>query len=286
MNNLTIGTDPEFALFDANRIVSAIPVLERGKDDKIDLGDGAAIYYDNTLAEANIAPASSREEFVNKLAGLYTKSKQLLGKHSLRAVASHNFSPEECEHPKAKEFGCDPELDVYDGGSKKFPQAGGKVFRSAGGHIHIGGIQGEMEDKMPLVVLMDIFVGIPGVLMDNDPTSVARKVLYGKAGRFRNTPYGIEYRTMSNFWLSTPELSATIYDLTIFAANLFLDGMAFGIFEKIDVDKVANAINVGDKQVAAEIFNQLDIPQDLKDRVLQLSQTEYNSDIFSNWKIC
>lgn len=285
-SQLTIGTDPEFALFSpTNRIVSAIPVLEQGKKNKIDLGEGTNIYYDNALAEANIPPAVSRVDFTNKLSDLFELSKKVLKKHRLGAVASHNFTEEECEHPAAKEFGCDPELDVYLGGAQAFPPAGGHVFRSAGGHIHVGGVEGSLDDKMPLIVLMDIFVGIPSVLMDNDPTSVDRKRLYGKAGRFRNTGYGIEYRTLSNFWLSTKELSEAIYDLTIFTANLFLAGGFHHIFGEVNVEKVVDAINSGDKVLAQEIFDNLPLPEDIKNQVTKLSNQKYNPDIFQNWNI-
>jgi hypothetical protein len=284
---LTFGTDPEFAIFDPhNRIVSAIPILQRNKIEKIDLGAGAKIYYDNTLAEANIDPAESKEDLTNKLADLYRRSQKLLKDHKLGAVASHNFSEEECEHPGAKEFGCDPEKDVYRGGMDAYPPNGGHVFRSAGGHIHVGGLQDKTSnEKMALIVLMDIFVGLASVLMDNDPNSVPRKQLYGKAGRYRDTPYGIEYRVLSNFWLSKKELTELIYDLTMFAANLYLEGKAGEVIDKTPIDRVIECINNGGKESAKELFFNLDLPANLKEQVQQMSQEDYNPDIFSNWKI-
>lgn len=283
--NITFGTDPEFALVNKqNRIVSAIPVLGRGKEDKIDLGNGAKIYFDNTLVEANIDPAESREDLVCKLKDLYELSRQILKDHGLGAVASHNFSDEECEHPEAKEFGCNPEKDVYCGGEDCYPPEGGHSFRSAGGHIHIGGIGDKTDrEKAHLVILMDIFVGLPSVLLDNDPTSVARKELYGKAGRYRETDYGIEYRVLSNYWLSNKDLTEVIYDLSLHASKIFLSEGFEETLDSINLSSISQTINSGDKKKAKEIFDTLNIPLDIKERVNFLSKQKYNSNIFENW---
>lgn len=286
--NITFGTDPEFALVNriSGQIESAITVLGRDKNDKIPLAGEANIYYDNVLAEANILPAKSKNDLTKQLRNLYLQSKKILANHKLGAVASHNFSAADCEHQEAKRFGCDPERDVYSGGSNVFPPNGGDVFRSAGGHIHIGGInEFSLADKMPLIVLMDIFVGIPSVILDNDPTSVARKRLYGKAGRFRNTDYGVEYRVLSNFWLSDPKLTEVIYDLSMFAVKNFLDGKTFDIIQSVNLEDVRTAINEGNIELASKIFDSLEIPETIRKTVIKLSSNTHNFDIFSNWKI-
>jgi len=284
--NILIGTDPEFALKDStNRIVSAIPVLERGKNDKIDLGEGAKIYYDNVLAEANIDPSASKEELKDRLKSLYQKSKVLLQNLKLSATASHEFGFLECLHEEAKRFGCDPELDLDMGGPAYPPEAEGG-FRSAGGHIHIGGLEGQdIYEKARLIPILDILVGIPSVILDNDPTSLARKRLYGKAGRFRDTPYGIEYRTLSNYWLSCPELTEIIYDLTMESVNFYLTNKDDEVNGIVDRETVVNTINNADKETARQIVENLPVSQEIKERIFQLSANQYNDDIFQNWGI-
>lgn len=132
---------------------------------------------------------------------------------------------------------------------------------------------------------MDILVGVPSVIMDTDPTSLARKQLYGKAGRFRNTKYGIEYRTLGNFWLSSPELTSIIYDLTILAAKTWEDDKAAELFAQIDQEQVINAINNGDKELAKSILDKLPIDNNLKARIVELSNNTYDGDIFKNWSV-
>lgn len=281
-----VGTDPEFALRNLNgRTVSAIPILGRSKYNPIDLKAGHKIYFDNVLAEANIAPAKTRDDLLRKLKSLYKKSQKVLSGHKLFATASHEFDVVECMHDEAKRFGCDPELDVYEGRPAYPPQGVGQ-FRSAGGHIHIGGIPDkDVYEKGDLVILMDILVGVPSVIMDTDPTSLARKQLYGKAGRFRNTKYGIEYRTLGNFWLSSPELTSIIYDLTILAAKTWEDDKAAELFAQIDQEQVINAINNGDKELAKSILDKLPIDNNLKARIVELSNNTYDGDIFKNWSV-
>lgn len=291
MKQLLFGTDPEFALKNGeNRIVSAIPVLERNKDDKILLNedgeDGYAIYYDNVLAEGNVPPSNSVAEVKQRLRNLYKRSKTILNNYKLSATASHTFDNQECNHPKAQEFGCDPELDAYAGGPA-YPPHGGHSFRSAGGHIHIGNLTSQdVYEKVGLIYLMDIFVGVPSVIMDNDPTSLDRKKLYGKAGRFRDTSYGLEYRVLSNFWLSSPELTELVYDLTMYAAQLFEEGKCEETLRQFDLDEIVDIINTANKGKAQDfINNRLNLPQNLVDRINNIAQLPYSDDIFENWNI-
>ena len=65
--------------------------------------------------------------------------------------------------------------------------------------------------------MMDLFVGIPSLIIDHDPTSVKRRDLYGGAGTHRiKEKYGVEYRSLSNFWFKSPKLTRLIYKLTRF----------------------------------------------------------------------
>jgi hypothetical protein len=72
-----------------------------------------------------------------------------------------------------------------------------------GGHIHIS------EYNVDLIRYMDLYLGVPSILMDTD---TRRRELYGKAGAYREKPWGLEYRVLSNFWYKTPELIGWVWD--------------------------------------------------------------------------
>ncbi len=47
---------------------------------------------------------------------------------------------------------------------------------------------------------MDLFIGITSLFLDDDNL---RRSMYGKAGCFRNKSFGVEYRVVRNFWITT-----------------------------------------------------------------------------------
>ena len=71
--------------------------------------------------------------------------------------------------------------------------------------------------------LMDWHVGVWSTEIDLDKT---RRLLYGKAGACRYKTYGVEYRTLSNFWVLDTNLRREVWDRTISACNEFFDAKA------------------------------------------------------------
>lgn len=96
---------------------------------------------------------------------------------------------------------CDPDYNVYTLEANTPPNSEG-TLRSAGGHIHIGYENPEFVNNLKIVRAMDLFLGIPSILLDKD---TRRKQMYGKAGAYREKPYGVEYRVLSNFWIASQE---------------------------------------------------------------------------------
>lgn len=238
---LTIGSDPELMLAKNGNIVSAIPVLEHGKYDKIDLGNDYCVYYDNTMVETNVPPASTKKKFLNNIRETFKRINSILEEsYEILAVPSHSFTKEECRHYDAIEAGCQPEFCAYEE-DMCVPPSFKDTFRSAGGHVHIGrsdymdvdeGFLIDMKSKIEIIRAMDLFLGIPMVLIDNSEASIKRKELYGRGGRFRPTPYGVEYRTPSNFWLNSPVYAEIVYEAT----NLVFDLGKENNLPKVDVD--------------------------------------------------
>lgn len=295
----TIGTDPEFMLRDITTggIVSAIPVLKHGKEGKVFLDPDKkfAIYCDNTMAECNVPPATSEDEFVDNIRKLFYFSNTFLdpARYTLATVASHNFTKAECANEIAMIFGCSPEYCAWTFSEKTPPDgAAGKVFRSAGGHIHIGRVDfasfDEGEDgvflmdfasKAELIQVCDATVGLALAYLDNDPTAAARKALYGEAGRHRLPIYGVEYRTPGNYWLSSPSLTRLTYKLVELAINIcesgkgkgFLAQYAEGDSEDLAVrfNSLIRAVNTNDKAYAGKMLAKT-LPSELWKEVVAL----------------
>ena len=301
---ITIGTDPEFMMFniETGSIVSAIPVLNKGKEDKIYLTQDKnfAVYYDNTMMEMNVPPARSSDEMVGNIQKLFFLTKKHIGaKYDILAQASHNFTVQECSNEIASLFGCSEELCAWTFQSKSPPEgAANNVFRSAGGHIHIGredfkdfeeGQDGvflmDFASKADLIRVMDCTVGLAVAFLDNDPSSAARKSLYGEAGRHRLPIYGVEYRTPGNFWLSSPSLVRLISDITEYAAqiceagqtqsllNLFAKKPGSTLPDPENYSELIKAVNTNDKAFAAKYLPKV-LPQELFNRVLALKNIQ------------
>lgn len=107
------------------------------------------------------------------------------------------------------QFGCTPSLNVYP--DESFPEVDSATipFRSAGGHIHFS------CDKDPVEVVkgLDRVLGVIGVSLFQYYDDPRRRILYGRAGEYRKTPYGLEYRVLSNAWLVNPIVTNMVYEL-------------------------------------------------------------------------
>ena len=239
----TIGADPEFMLMDASgKMRSAIGVIPGTKKNRHKF-NGHEFYYDNVLAEIAVRPASSKNQFIESLEESFKYLSDFAGDCSVVAQAACNFDKSELQHPDANEGGCEEEFCAYLLRSESVSDSFfiKNKLRTAGGHIHIGTDVIESEiDRQFVARMLDLFVGIPSVCLDQDPTSIRRRKLYGKAGRYRDPDYGIEYRSLGNFWLSSPKLVSIIYDLVEFVIDFVSEGRHFDFwtvdFEAIDND--------------------------------------------------
>lgn len=209
---ILIGCDPEVFLKDSdNTIISSIGLIGAGKDKPLVVEDGAVL-EDNVLAEINIIPAQTSGQFISRISKVLKQLTDITHK-DIEIKTSHNFTREELlKDEKALEFGCDRDMNVYTGDYNPKPNPF-TTLRTAGGHIHVGA---EGIDLPRLVRTMDLYLGVPSVLMDNDKE---RRQVYGTAGCYRPKDYGLEYRVLSNFWLRTPELMQWAYDQSIKAVN-------------------------------------------------------------------
>jgi hypothetical protein len=57
-----------------------------------------------------------------------------------------------------------------------------------------------MAEAMDIVRCLDTVIGLQSLFLDEGKE---RRKLYGRAGCMRKKPYGLEWRTLSNFWVFT-----------------------------------------------------------------------------------
>ena len=216
---ITIGADPEFFVSVNNKLTSAYGLVEGTKENPFEV-DCGAVQVDGMALEFNIDPTSSVKEFQYNIDTVLREMRKLIpDEYKFEFVPTAKFGQEYIdEQPKkAKELGCEPDYCAYTGEVNEKPN-GELGFRTAAGHVHIG-IDQELDDtqKRQLVVLCDLLIGVPSILMDGDKE---RRKLYGKAGCYRPKPYGVEYRTLSNFWLKSEEYRTFVFERAVLAAKL------------------------------------------------------------------
>ena len=253
--NVLVGADPEMFVAHAGQLVSGIGMIGGSKYNPRPVDKGA-IQEDNVLAEFNIDPASCEDEFVGNIQYVIQQLQSVLPpKHTLECVQSYSFTEAYLRGvgPEAFIFGCDPDFNAWTGKENPKPKCDDVGFRTAGGHIHVGFDHHSEEDCTTMIQMMDYFLGIPSVLLDKDTD---RRKLYGKAGCMRFKPYGVEYRTLSNFWIGSEELIRWAYRGTMSAVRAFSDKPSVHfLLKELPQDEVFNIINNSDKAAASEAMD-------------------------------
>lgn len=230
----SFGTDPEFLIVDGQEPKSAINIIKKDSTNRLCI-DGHQFYYDNVLAECAIKPAFSREEAIENVQQALRIYADLIKPYRLVPRACVDFPEKELQHKDARKVGCAPDACAYRMTQQEPPrkQIIKGTLRSCGGHVHVGNelLSGNGHEPVLFVYLLDLLVGVPSLWLDRDETSPRRRALYGQAGRYRCKDYGIEYRSLGNYWLGSPELVGLIYDLANYAIDLIESGQANEIWD-------------------------------------------------------
>ena len=212
----TIGADPEVFIGKDGKFVSAHQTSIKGSKQNPQKVEKGAVQIDGMALELNIDPAFSEEEFEVNLTTVYNQLKQMVPDFNFLEVASVMFDKEfyNSVPDENKELGCDPDFNAYDLLPNPRPCSG--LMRTAGGHVHIGGMPYpdpehplHMGRSAFLTRILDSTLGVYSILWDYDDK---RRSMYGKAGCFRPKTYGLEYRTLSNAWIFNPKLVKFVYN--------------------------------------------------------------------------
>lgn len=253
----TIGTDTEiFGYHTAKDRHAALCGLIGGSKDEpkpMGIADGFALQEDNVAVEFNIPPGRTAGEFANHIAIALNETKKALEAVGM-TISNHvgvSYHVLELMHPTARVFGCDPDYNAWSGEENPRPVALDEKLRTAGGHVHVGS-DGNM---IKCVQMMDLFLGVPSVLLDTAPGSVTRRELYGKAGAMRPKPYGWEYRVLSNYWVFSSELRHWVFNNTKAAVEMS-EVLNIGVKKS---QRIQGCINKGLKDVAIELIEEFGI---------------------------
>lgn len=263
---LKIGADPEmFAKLDG-QIVSAFGLIPGNKKNPFAVDKGA-VQVDGMALEFNIDPASSKEEFIYNITHVMEQLKAMVPNYSVVSDPVAYFTEDylKSQPEEATILGCDPDFNAwYDGMMNPSPDAS-LPLRTAAGHVHLGFTEGkhfmDIEHILNCSVIvrqLDFYLGLPSLLFDPDTT---RRSLYGKAGAFRPKEYGLEYRVLSNKWLSSPNLIDWVFS----ASSSAMDSVENGDILADKYGDIQEIINNSDVKKAAEIIikENLEVPNEL-----------------------
>lgn len=267
--NITgIGADIEVFLKEkeTNKIISAEGFIQGSKYNPHFFDKENHFFstsLDNVLAEFTIPPATSPEDFLNFVKkGLSYIDNTIPQNLCTAAVPAALLDDEYLFTENAMLFGCEPDFNAYTGRMNVKEGMPDYRLRSGGGHIHIGYANAPVydednykvdEERSSIIKALDLFIGVPSVIMEPDNQ---RKELYGTAGSFRPKTYGVEYRTVSNYYLETDNLIKWVYN----SARKAIDWMNGGnVLQKKDEKAVQSCINNNDKNLAQTLIQSFNL---------------------------
>lgn len=253
ITSVTRGTDPELFLRDkkSKKFISAIGKIGGTKEDPRPIKNGIFVQEDNVLAEFNTPPTKTFASFKQAVKNGIAAIDELSGTKLEVAIEPYAFFEEDqLKHPKAQEAGCTPDYNCWSLAQNESPCLSHNTLRTASGHLHIGYERPDMKISQQIGMAMDLFAAVPSVLMSDE---TPRRELYGKMGAVRFRGYGIEYRTLSNFWLKSDEKIEWAYD-TITKAVEFVNNKQTVSPQMKVIMKLA--INEGNTKAAQYLVDQ------------------------------
>lgn len=294
MTMITVGADPEFFIRD-RRTGGVVPVCgllggtKKSPKKLTGAPEGFFVQEDNVMAEFNVPPAKGSEQFSLSITRGLRSLERLVrtrseNKFEIDYASTRLFTLGQLDDPRAAVFGCSPENDAYNIGraaprlEREQLETDGGEYRCAGGHLHMGfaSTTGMHKPALPPPFVMaqfaDLFLALPFCGLDKQGK---RRELYGRAGRYRETSYGIEYRTLSNFWVFDRGLSRTAAQYVIHLGQYLSypeDNKVRESYQEVPWKDVQSCINEEDENTANELIPYL--VKDLKIPLCQLGGEE------------
>ncbi len=227
---MLIGTDIELFLKRDGQVISAHGAVPGSKARPYPVKKGM-VQVDGMALEFGIDPAPNFDTFQINVNTVLQRLQDLIPagtEMSIDATAHFSKALMLVQPEEAIVLGCEADYNAYTGEENPPPKPH-PTMRTAGGHIHIGFKEKDVDPHDPdhfqhcmaVSKQLDYYLGLIGVVHDNN---LERKHMYGLPGAFRPKPYGIEYRVLSNFWLQNEGLMRIVHD----GARQALDDMNNG----------------------------------------------------------
>lgn len=279
------GMDPELFFTKGDQVIGAERVIPDGVLAAPGLSGRGCIHtpgmnkkafiLDGVQVELNPNPHGCRANLADELSIAFKTLKKHLDtiggvNVSFRSIVTIDKKELDSLSESARQFGCEPSFNLYDKDAKIACNPATYLKRSAGGHIHLGllghGKAGSMrspdypelfQERKRLVPLLDVLLGNTCVMLDRDPEAAERRKNYGRAGEYRLPKYGIEYRTLSNFWLRAYPLTSFVLGLSRLATSILGTTLNYwdaekALLDRIDMKAIQTAINTNDLALAIE----------------------------------
>lgn len=263
LSQVTFGCDPE--LFIRSKESGAVVGSEKVIGSSGFHSGYCAVVVDGVQVELNPTAHRCREVVISSIRDGLRGLQNISNSHyklDFSRLVEVGINEYESLSEGCKKFGCKPSFNVNEG----YPEVATVdpsqyMLRSAGGHIHLGSENEEtfkvLRDFKRLVPVLDVLVGNTSVLLDRDEGNIERRKNYGRAGEYRTPKYGIEYRTLSNFWLTSPTLASLVFGLCRHGVDIVLSDLDKELMSLVDYNDVVTAINNNDYDLALSNFNKI-----------------------------
>jgi hypothetical protein len=289
--SLTMGCDPEFFISKEGKIIGSEHVVPKEgllhkqvwESSKERYVDGAPqVIQDGVQVELNPMADTCRQRISGSIHnGIMTVVSALKDGMSISPEVTVEVTEDELNtlHPKNRVLGCNPSFSIYESEYELGVDPATYMIRSGGGHLHFG-VAGydrkTLKDIDPakysasckdayvmfnnpkdFIKVLDIVVGNTCVLFDRDKGNKIRREVYGKAGEYRTPNHGVEYRTLSNFWLRDYSVMSLVFALGRAAYTVALNDNLKDLLEVVDMADVQKAINKNDAKLARKNFDKV-----------------------------
>lgn len=195
---ITLGADPEFFVTIGDKYVPACGLFGGEKGNPVQLSDEGGYLEDGCAIEINVKPSDNIYKLAERVRRINAAWTKKFVKYHLNIIGAARFTKDQLITQQANEIGCSGDLHAWGVRATPLIQMFG-TNRFAGGHIHIGiDPWPEHLSRGDIIRFLDLSVLLPNMREQNK----GRQAFYGGPGIYRDTSYGVEWRSPDAAWVS------------------------------------------------------------------------------------